>query len=98
MRELLEFWLFIAFVGMLLLLRFDAHRFGVAEYDDEARHGGWRGWLRRLSFYALGLALVLLIYAIYPQPMTILHLDLGVDRQEALLYGLLLLQKKIRRT
>ena len=56
MRELLEFWLFIAFIGMLLLLRFDAFRFGVAEYDDEDRHGGWRGWLRRLSFYALGIA------------------------------------------
>lgn len=89
MRELVEFWLFIAFVGMLLLLRFDANRFGVAEYDDEARHGGWRGWLRRLSFYALGIALVLLIYAVYPQPITILHLDLGTDRQQAMLYGLL---------
>jgi hypothetical protein len=88
-RELVEFWLFIAFIAMLLVLRFDANRFGVAEYDDEARHGGWRGWLRRLSFYALGIGLVLLVYAVYPQPITILHLDLGTDRQQAMLYGLL---------
>ena len=57
MRELVEFWLFIAFVGMLLLLRFDANRFGVAEYDDEARHGGWRGWL-------VGGPVVLAVYAL----------------------------------
>jgi hypothetical protein len=89
MRELLEFWLFIAFIGMLLLLRFDAHRFGVAEYDDEARHGDWRGWLRRLSFYAFGLAIVLVIYILYPLPISELHLQLGDDRQQALLYGLI---------
>ncbi|MFN8619308.1 MAG: CPBP family intramembrane glutamic endopeptidase [Chloroflexota bacterium] len=89
MKEVIEFWLFIAFVGLLLLMRFDAQRFGVAEYDDEDRHGGWRGWLRRLSFYAFGIGLILLIYRIYPQPISVLHLDLGTDRQQALLLGLL---------
>jgi Type II CAAX prenyl endopeptidase Rce1-like len=88
MEDTLKYLVFIAFVGLLLLLRFDAARFGVAEYDDESHSGGWRGWLRRLTWYAMGIALVLLIYRLYPQPISQLHLDLGDDRQQALIYGL----------
>ena len=89
MKETFEFLLFVGFTLMLFLLRLDARRFGVAEYDDEQRSGGWRGWLRRLTWYALGIALVLVIYALYPQPISVLHLDLGPDREQALLLGLL---------
>lgn len=88
MRETVEFLLFVAFVGMLLVLRLDAFRFGTAEYDDELRHGGWRGWLRRLTWYALAIALVLLTYWLYPQPISVLHLDLGPDRSRVLFLGL----------
>ena len=36
---------------------------------------------------AWALALLLLIYWLYPQPITVLHLDLGADREQALIYG-----------
>ncbi|MEA2623642.1 MAG: hypothetical protein QOH61_2552 [Chloroflexota bacterium] len=88
MAETLQYLIFIAFVFLLLLLRLDAHRFGTAEYDDESASGGWRGWLRRLTWYALGIGLVLVAYRLYGQPITQLHLDLGGDRQRSLLLGL----------
>lgn len=85
---LLEYLVFIAFTLLLLLLRTDARRFGTAEYDDETEHAGWRGWLRRLTWYALGIGLILLAYRLYQQPITQLHLDLGPNREQALLLGL----------
>lgn len=90
MEDTLRFLIFIAFVGLLLLLRLDARRFGTAEYDDESAPGGWRTWLRRLAWYGLGAALIFVIYRIHPQPMSVLHLDLGRDRQLAIGLGLLL--------
>jgi hypothetical protein len=89
MAETLQYLVFLAFVFLLLLLRKDARRFGTAEYDDENESAGWRGWLRRLTWYALGIALVLVAYRLYAQPISQLHLDLGTDRQRALLLGLL---------
>ena|GEM_PF-2418391 len=84
----MEFLLVIGLMGLLFLLRLDAQRFGVAEYDDSDRHRGWRGWSRRISWYGIGLALLLLVYWLYPQPVGVLHLDMGPDREQALLYGL----------
>jgi hypothetical protein len=86
--ELIQSLLFLAFAALLLLLRFDANRFGTAEYDDEDRNVGWRGWVRRLAYFSLAIALVLLIYTLYPRPISDLHLDLGPDRGQALLLGL----------
>lgn len=88
MEDTIKYLLFVAFVLLLILLRFDAFRFGTAEYDDESASGGWRGWLRRLTWYALGISLVLLVYRLYAQPISQLHLDLGDDRQRALVLGL----------
>ena len=88
MGETIKFLIFIAFVGLLLLLRFDAARFGTAEYDDETAPGGLRTWLRRLAWYGLGAGLVYAIYRIYPLPISVLHLDLGTDRQQAVGLGL----------
>ncbi len=90
MEETLRFLIFIAFVGLLLLLRFDAPRFGTAEYDDETAGGGIRTWLRRLAWYGLGAVLIFAIFRIHPHPISVLHLDLGRDRQLAIGLGLLL--------
>lgn len=89
MEAEIRFLLFIAFIGLLLLLRFDAARFGTAEYDDEQAPGGIRTWIRRLAWYALGMILVYVVYRIHPLPISQLHLDLGNDRQEAIGLGLL---------
>lgn len=90
MSGTLESLILLAVVGLLILLRFDARRFGAAEYDDEEAMGGWRTWLRRLSWYAFGLLLILVVYFLYPQPLSVLHLQVGEPRQTALLYGLAL--------
>ena len=54
------------------------------------RHGGWRGWLRRLSASTRwASAWCCSSTRSTPSRSPILHLDLGTDRQQALLYGLL---------
>lgn len=90
MAASIENLLLLAVVGLLIVLRFDARRFGAAEYDDEEAVGGLRTWLRRLSWYGFGLVLILIVYFLHPQPLTILHLQIGEQRVTALLYGLLL--------
>ncbi|MEO7117522.1 MAG: CPBP family intramembrane glutamic endopeptidase [Candidatus Limnocylindrales bacterium] len=90
MTETIKFLIFIAIAGLLLLLRFDAARFGTAEFDDESSSGGLRAWLRRLAWYGLGAALVFAVYKIYPLPISVLHLDIGADRQRAVTLGLAL--------
>ena len=90
MSDTLQTLVVFAFVGLLLLLRLDAQRFGAAEYDDEEAPGGWRTWLRRLSWYAFGILLVVLIYRLHPLPISVLHLQMGAERGETLLAGLAL--------
>ncbi len=86
----IESLLLLAVVGLLIVLRFDARRFGAAEYDDEEAPGGLRTWLRRLSWYGFGLALILIIYFLHPQPLSVLHLRMGEPRVTSLLYGVTL--------
>ncbi len=95
MREVVEGLIVLGLLGLLVLLRLDAPRFGVAEYDDSSRERGWRAWVRRLTWFVLGIALVLTVYWLYPQPISVLHLDIGgtaaaADRGRAMLYGLLI--------
>ncbi|MET0773017.1 MAG: CPBP family intramembrane glutamic endopeptidase [Candidatus Limnocylindrales bacterium] len=95
MRETVEALIVLGLLGLLVILRFDAQRFGVAEYDDSARDGSWRAWVRRLAWFVLGIALVLTVYWLYPQPVSVLHLDIGgaaggTDRGRAMFYGLLI--------
>jgi membrane protease YdiL (CAAX protease family) len=90
MEGLLRDLVFYAFAGLLVVLRFDARRFSAAEHDDEDAPGGWRLWLRRLSWYGLGLLIIALVYNIHPLPLSQLHLQLGTDRGRALLAGLAL--------
>jgi hypothetical protein len=87
-KDSIEYLLVIGLMGMLFLLRLDAQRFGVAEYDDSDRNGDWRSGLRRICWYGLGVALLLLVYWLYPYPVSVLHLDMGPDREQALIYGL----------
>jgi hypothetical protein len=74
--------------GLLILLRFDAVRFGTAEYDDETAPGGWRNGLRRFGWYLVGLILAVGIYELYPTPVSTLHLTTGTDRLAMILLGL----------
>lgn len=90
MEGLLRDLIFYAFAGMLVFLRFDARRFSAAEHDDDSAPGGWRLWLRRLSWYGLGLLLVVVVYNIHPLPLSVLHLQLGEDRTQSILAGLAL--------
>jgi membrane protease YdiL (CAAX protease family) len=64
---------------LVILLRFDAERFGAAEYD-EPDPGRPRSTLRRLGWYGVGLALVVLLAIVHPRPETELALTPGRDR------------------
>src|SRR5688500_13156164 len=86
----IEGLILLAMVGMLILLRFDARRFGAAEWDDEEAPGAWQTWLRRLSWYIFGALLILVVYFVYPAPLTVLHLQIGTSRNTALFLGLAL--------
>lgn len=85
----IETLILLAVVGILIVLRFDAHRFGAADFDDETTPGGLSTWTRRLTWYGFGVALVFTVYFLFPQPETLLHLRLGEPRGTALIYGLL---------
>jgi hypothetical protein len=85
--EFVQLFLFIGIVGMMLLLRLDARRFSAAEWDTQ--DGEWRVWMGRLTWYAAGVAMALLIFALHPSPVADLNLVLSVDRAEAMVYGLL---------
>jgi hypothetical protein len=47
-------------------------------------------WLRRLSWYAFGIGLIVLIYRLYPLPISELRLQMGDDPAQALAAGLAL--------
>lgn len=88
MDSAIEFLILLAVISLLIMLRFDARRFGAADYDDEDAPGGLLAWWRRLSWYGFGIVLVAVIYFLYPQPESVLHLRLGEPRGFALLAGL----------
>lgn len=88
MGNALESLILLATAALLILLRFDARRFGAADFDDEEAPGGLRAWLRRLTWYGLGIALVAVVYFLHPQPLTVLHLQMGEPRGLALIAGL----------
>src|SRR4051794_32993058 len=83
----LETLIILALVGLLVLLRFDASRFGAADYDDEESPGGIRNRLGRLSWYMFGLLLIVAVYFLYPQPLAELHLQIGDPRAFVFLAG-----------
>jgi hypothetical protein len=86
MADTLQALIFYGFVGLLVLLRFDARRFGAADFDDEDANG-FRDWVRRLSWYAFALALLAVIYAMHPLPLSVLHLQAGPRLGDTIIVG-----------
>jgi hypothetical protein len=84
--EVLQYCLFIGFAGLMFVLRLDARRFGAAEWDTA--DGGPSVWLSRITWYAAGLALGLIVFALHPAPASDLNLAFAPDRGEALFLGL----------
>lgn len=80
----------LALTGLLILLRLDAARFGAAEYDEPITgEGRVRAWSRRISWYLLGIGLVIAIVAIHPAAMRELLLSVG-NRSGGILLGIVL--------
>lgn len=87
MEDTLRSLVALALGLLLILLRLDAEKFGAAEYDEATLSGSFPKLRRRLSWYVLGVAIVVAIYVVYPRPHDELHLQSG-DRLRALVYGL----------
>ena len=85
--EPLRYLIVMGLVGMLVLLRLDAQRFGAAEYDEAMRDGHLPSFTRRMAWYALGIGLVVAIYLVHPSPARTLYLGVG-DRLQTLVFGL----------
>lgn len=77
----------VGFAFLLIMLRLDAERFGVAEYLDEAVGGRLAVARRRIAWYLLGLGFCAAILVIHPDANGQLGLRLG-DQGAALLAGL----------
>ena len=86
MPDFLQYFLFVGFAGLMFLLRLDTRRFGAAEWDTE--DGDRRVWLSRITWYAAGPALGLLVFALHPSPVADLNLVFAPDQGQALLLGL----------
>ena len=72
---------------LLVMLRLEASRFSAAEYDDPV-DGQAPSFRRRLAWYAIGILLVVAIYAVHPSPESDFALSAGV-RERTILYGVL---------
>ena len=76
----------LAITLFLVILRFEAEKFGAAEYDEPTRDGHRASFLRRLSWIFLGFGLVGALLLLHPDPAGELGLTLG-DRAQVLLLG-----------
>jgi membrane protease YdiL (CAAX protease family) len=77
----------MGFTGLLVILRFDAERFGAAEYDEVDPHGNAPSFRRRVAWYAVGIAGVAAVAFLHPDPDGELFLGPG-DRVAAITLGL----------
>jgi hypothetical protein len=77
----------LAFTLLLVVLRFQAALFGVAEYADGGPDGQATRLRRRLSWYLIGLAIILAIVVVDPTVGLDLFVGLG-DRGGAVLLGI----------
>jgi membrane protease YdiL (CAAX protease family) len=72
---------------LLVLLRFDAEKFGTAEYYESTSDGERPRVRRRLAWYGLGVGLAVAIILVHPAPQVDLFLGSG-DRLGAVLGGI----------
>jgi hypothetical protein len=77
----------LAFTLLLVVLRFQAALFGVAEYADGGPDGQATRLRRRLSWYLIGLGIILAIVVVDPTVGLDLFVGLG-DRGGAVLLGI----------
>ena len=77
----------LAFTMFLVVLRFQAALFGVAEYADTGLEGRPTRLRRRLSWYLIGLLIILLIVEVDPNVGIELYVGLG-DKGQAILLGI----------
>jgi membrane protease YdiL (CAAX protease family) len=89
---LLAYLLYLGFATVLLMLRFDARRFGAADWDDQTERDGNtpKAWVRRATWYALAIGLIVIACRLYPQPVSQLHIQMGDDRLQSVTFGLAL--------
>jgi len=85
-EETLRVLVALAIAVFLVILRFEAEKFGAAEYDEPTRDGRRSSFLRRLSWILLGFGLVAAMLVVHPAAADDLGITLG-DRGEALLLG-----------
>jgi membrane protease YdiL (CAAX protease family) len=85
-EETLRVLVALAIAGFLVILRFEAEKFGAAEYDEPTRDGHRASFLQRLSWILLGFTLVGALLLVHPNAAADLGISLG-DRGEALLLG-----------
>lgn len=74
----------------LVVLRLDAQRLGAAEYDELDEDRRRPPFLPRFGWYLMGIALIVLVAAVHPDPQGGLFLGLGFDRAVVLGWGLVL--------
>jgi membrane protease YdiL (CAAX protease family) len=86
-EETLRVLVAFGFGLLLVMLRLDAERFGVAEYLASANGGRLAVARRRFAWYAMGIALIAAVLVVYPGPDGQLGLQIG-DRSQAILAGL----------
>ena len=76
----------LAITLLLVLLRAEAETFGAAEYDEPTREGGFASFSRRVSWFVVGLGLIVALMLAHPNAAGDLGIGLG-DRLEAILLG-----------
>ena len=77
----------LAFTMFLVVLRFQAALFGVAEYADTGLEGHPTRLRRRLSWYLIGFLIILLIVEVDPEVGVELFVGMG-DKSQAILLGI----------
>lgn len=87
MEETLRVLVVLGLVLILVLLRLDSRRFGVAEYHVPDDDGEMPPLLPRLAWYGAGIILIVAVYVVHPGAVESLGLQPG-DRAAALLMGL----------
>jgi membrane protease YdiL (CAAX protease family) len=65
MEETIRVLVALGLTLLLILLRLDADRFGVAEYDEPDDFGDTPPILRRIAWYVAGIALVIGVYLVF---------------------------------